>query len=102
MKKEFKTTQEIITDPIFLRKLTEEVSDISSKRYSRKDPPPGYYYERNELDRLHERGQLSTKFFLDNIVKIWEKKSDLSSASRRIIYDTCGKAIFGSIMEYEK
>ena len=102
MKKEFKTINEIITDPVFWDSLEQEISRIRTQRYTRKDPPPGFHYKRNELDRLHEGKKLTAGFFLDNIESIWNKKSNLSSASRRIIYDVCGRALHSAIVEYEK
>lgn len=69
------------------------IAELRKKRRERPEPPPGRYYQRDWYDRMREKGELNTDFFLANIKDIWNKKSELNSECRSIIESICNKAL---------
>lgn len=102
MSKEFKTIDDIISDPIFLENVQKERDTLWRHRMNRKPAPPGFHYKRDWYDRMISQQQFTRKFFIENIPLIWIKKSALNSTYRQIILTVCEKALFETIKTYKE
>jgi hypothetical protein len=93
----YKTTDEIIKDPVFVEILTKTIDKIKTERRKRKPAPQGYKYLRTAIDRLMDESQLTPKYFLSHIEAIWFKESDLPTVIREFIYSVCSKALTATL-----
>lgn len=96
-----KQLNEIITDPIFIESVKKHIEKIRKVRMNQPAPPPGFRYKRDWYNRMIEHGELNSDFFIQNIVAIWNKKSNLSSEVRNIINSVCGDALVETINSYK-
>ena len=99
---QFKTLSDIVKDPLFIEYVGKNVNELIKNRITRPAPKPGYYYKRDWYDRLSEKGNVNSFFFLNNIENIWKKKSALSSEIRSVIQYVCDKAYHQTVIAYLK
>ena len=98
--KEFKTTADLITDPLFISNVGIELDELIRKRKLRTPAKEGYRYQRDWYDRMRESKQLKPEFFVENFASIYNRTSKLSSEYRRIIFFICEKAMIKTLKSY--
>lgn len=96
----FDTSADIVKDPAFRMYLSQQISKLHKERLLRKPPKPGYYYKRDWFDRMVSASALNSKFFLDHIEAIWEKKSSLNAEFRMAITEICNRALRQTLAFY--
>ena len=102
MKKEFKTIDELISDPNFIQFVDKNINELRKNRNKRPDAKPGFHYKRDWYDRMIDDRSLNSPYFIRNIESIWNKKSSLSSEIRNVILFVCGRSLQETFLEYSK
>ncbi len=69
------------------------ITQIIHERKMRKEPPVGFKYKRDEIQKLLEQDLLNKNYFVKEYPIILYHKSNLSSQRREIITHVCSKAI---------
>ena len=98
----FNSISEIVKDTYFIKKVVENIIELREKRGKRPLPKPGYRYKRDWYDRMISEGHFNSFYFINNIEKIWLKKSSLSSETRHIIQFVCDKSFQQTLEFYAK
>jgi hypothetical protein len=96
----FNSISDIIIDPFFKEFVSKNIDELRKNRINRPLPKPGYYYKRGWYERMTEQGMLNTRYFLENIELIWNKKSSIPSALRQIIKYVCDKSFQETLLRY--
>lgn len=94
--------RKVIDDPVFRDFVKQVVREILDARSSRPVPKQGFHYKRDWSDKMDDKNEMSSDFFLANINDIWLKKSNLSSDSRSVIKEVCGVALGKTLEHYHK
>jgi hypothetical protein len=84
---------EVVKDKRFRSLVAKGIEELLDKRSLRPLPPKGYRYKRDVYDHMKSEDMLSTEFFLDNILDIWDRKSSISSQPRGVIEYICTNAL---------
>ena len=98
----FESFEDIATDPYFRQCVIDQIEQIKTSRAIRPMPKPGYRYIRDWYDRMSEKDQITAQFFLDHIVLIWQKRSNLDAETRKVIKHFCDKACMSALIEHDK
>jgi len=98
----FGSFDDIVSDPYFRQFVADEIKSIHEKRSLRPLPKPGYKYRRDWYDKMEEKDQISAQFFVDHIVLIWQKKSNLDAETRSIVKHFCDKAFARTLNKYDE
>lgn len=99
---QFYSIDEIVKDPNFIRMVNQNISELKRNRSTRPEPKEGYRYKRDWHDRMSENRTVNASYFLDNIEKIWNKQSSLSSQIRQVIQFVCDKSFQQTIAFYNQ
>lgn len=97
-----KTIPELLKDNVFLANLDQIFSDIKHQRKIRLQPQSGFHYKRDWFDRMSEQSQLHSVFLLDNIESILDKKSNLSSEIRSVLFSIYQSALVKTLDYYDE
>ena len=98
----FGSFDDIVSDPYFRQFVADEIEQIETKRKLRPLPKPGYKYRRDWYDKMADKGQITAQFFVDHIVLIWQKRSNLDSETRSIVKHFCDKAFASALNKYDE
>jgi hypothetical protein len=96
------TVGELIQDQHFIDRVNKNLTKLIGSRENRPDPKPGHRYIRDWYDRMTEAGQVTPEFFLENILAIWGKKSNLSSSIRSVIKYVCDISAHETLTHYHE
>ncbi len=96
-----KTIEEIVKDVYFQSRVKITWEKIFIERINRPAPKPGYSYRRDWFDIIPSN-RLNVKYFLDNILDIWYKRSSLNSQTRMVIKYVCDIAYLETREYYDK
>jgi len=98
----FKNISDITSDEIFIKNVESEISKLRYHRNKRPKPKAGFRYKRDWYDQMTDSGNFNSKYFLENIEKIWLKTSSITSNTRNVIQEICGVAYQNTIINYAK
>jgi hypothetical protein len=101
MENKTNSINELIKDEYFIQCVVDIISELREKRYKREKPKAGYRYARDWYDRMSESHTFTREYFINNIMDIWNKKSNLSSEVRSVIKYVCDKAAISTFEYYE-
>ena len=97
MNKQFKSFDELATDPVFINKVGNQLYEVRQKRVMRPAPKAGMRYKRDWYDQMN--GTLNAAHFISEIEAIWMQKSSLPAIERNVIKYVCDLA-FRETLEY--
>lgn len=95
----FQSIPDIINDPIFEIEFRTEFDLLMDRRRNRPKAPKGKKYRRDWYDSM-TGDELSLDFFWDEVPRILQKTSDLSSNKRMVISHVTDTAIRKTTMTY--
>jgi len=99
----FKNFSELVNDEFFIEIMKTHADKLLRDRRNRNPPPKGFRYRRDWYDTMKTQiGHLNSTFFLENILDIWHKSSNLSSKTRSVIEYVGNKSMNDTIKHYEK
>lgn len=96
----YPTYGDVISDPVFQKAFRRRYNDIINSRKSRPEPPAGKKYRRDWYDSMKNSGMLNFELWLENIILIWAKQSNLSANTRNVIHHTAGLAFNDAIQHH--
>lgn len=108
--KVFKTDEELFKNRVFKKEVTKVLNRVLAIRKSQEDKlrehkDPAMKFKRTWLDRMgyvnqKEVGDITPKYFIDNILPIMQNKSQLSSEIRNVIRTVCSEAYAETMHHY--
>lgn len=100
MAKEFQSFDEVIQDPIFIGNVSKFLTEAVNERNKRPEPKKGFKYKRDWVDQMNSENALNSKFILDHIKKVWERRSTLNSAFRKVVEYIGNQALTQTFKDY--
>lgn len=80
---------ELIKDLRYQNIVCDTISEIWRQRQSRPKPKDGYKYKIDGIDLLNSQGNLNRLYFLNCILDIWNKTSNIPRRERMVIETVC-------------
>lgn len=98
----FNSVSEILNDPYFISQVGKNIEELIKNRVTRPQSRIGYHYIRDWYDRLCDAEGLNSQFFIENIEKVWNKTSSLSSEIRNVIKYICDRSFQETLIYYSE